>query len=222
MLLSLSRALAFVCVSSLLAACGGSEPEPKEPSSTEAPASTDEKPAKSEDANKPAEAASSDDKKDDTAKKDDAPAADAKSSKSLKDVLTTPGALFVFSFANSDVHQAADDKCTKSAKDDPKKKADCMTKASAKLEGDAFQFQEQGDNKGVWITMLRKGDKLTTKHKVDVEFGKETDKSITVTPKAGKEVVIQVPSEGQIVIDDPKLGKMVYELKLGLLGDQQR
>jgi hypothetical protein len=218
---SISRALAFVCVSSLLlSACGGSEPEPKEPSS-EAPAASDDKPAKSDDADKAA-ATDSDDKKDDSAKKDDAPAADAKPTKSLKDVLTTPGALFVFSFASSDVHQAADDKCTKSAKDDPKKKADCMTKASAKLDGDALQFQEAGDNKGTWITMVRKGDKLTTKHKVEIEFGKETDKTITVTPKSGKEVTIEVPSEGQIAITDPKLGKMVYELKLGLLGDQAR
>jgi hypothetical protein len=218
---SISRAFAFVCVSSLLAACGGSEPEPKDPSSAEAPAAGNEKSAKSDDTDKPAEA-SKDDAKDEPAKKDEAPAADAKSGKSLKDVLTTPGALFVFSFTASDVHQAADEKCTKSAKDDPKKKADCMTKASEKLDGDALQFQEQGDNKGVWITLLRKGDKLTTKHKVDIEFGKETDKTITVTPKSGKEVTIEVPSEGQIILTDPKLGKMVYDLKLGLLGDQQR
>ena len=33
---------------------------------------------------------------------------------------------------------------------------------------------------------------------------------------------LEVPSEGQIAIDDPKNGKMVYELKLGLLGDQAR
>ena len=219
---SISRVFAFVCVSGLLAACGGSEPEPKEPSS-EAPAAASDKPAKSDDTDKAA-AASSDDKKDDAApaKADDAPAADAKPTKSLKDVLTTPGALFVFSFAASDVHQQADDKCTKSAKDDPKKKADCMSKESAKLEGDAFQFQEQADNKGLWLTMHRKGDKLTTKRKEEIEFGKETDKTITITPKKGKEVVIEIPSEGQIVLTDPKLGKMVYELKLGLVGDQQR
>ena len=218
---SISRAFAFVCVSSLLAACGGSEPEPKEPSA-EAPAATDEKPAKTEDTEKPAEA-SSDDKSAATSKTDEAPAAaETKPSKSLKDVLTTPGALFVFSFTASDVHQAAEDKCTKSAKDDPKKKADCMTKESSKLEGDAYQFQEQSDNKGLWVTMHRKGDKLTTKHKVEIEFGKETDKTITITENKGKEVVIEVPSEGQIVFTDPKLGKMVYELKLGLLGEQQR
>ena len=214
---SITRALAFVCVSSLLAACGGSEPEPKEPSA-EAPAKAEEETPAKADKTEKAEA----DEKKEAPKSEEAPAAEAKPSKTAKDVLTTPGALFVFSFANSDVHQAADEKCSKSAKDDPKKKADCMTKESAKLEGDAFQFQDQGENKGVWVTMLRKGDKLTTKHKVDVEFGKDSEKSITVTPKKGKEVVIEVPTEGQIVITDPKLGKMVYELKLGLLGDQAR
>jgi hypothetical protein len=215
---SISRAFAFVCVSALLAACGGSEPEPKEPSG-EAPAAAAEKPAKS-DTDTPA-TASNDTKKDAPAKAEEAAPAEAKPTKSLKDVLTTPGALFVFSFSASDVHQEAEDKCAKSAKDDPKKKADCMSKASAKLEGDAFQFQEQGDNKGLWLTMQRKGDKLTTKQKKEIAFGKETDKTITITEK-GKEVVIEVPTEGQIVLTDPKLGKMVYELKLGLVGDQQR
>jgi hypothetical protein len=142
--------------------------------------------------------------------------------RTLKDVLTTSGALFVFSFSASDVHKAAEEKCEKSAKDDPKKKADCMTKASEKLESDAFQFTEEGENKGVWVTMRRKGNKLSMVHKVDIEFGKETDKTITLVPKTGKEVVVEVPSEGQIVIDDPKSGKMVYDLKLGLLGDQAR
>lgn len=213
---SISRAFAFVCVSALLAACGGSEPEPKEPSS-EAPAPAAEKPAKSDTDT----AAASNDTKKEAPAKEEAPPAEAKPTKSLKDVLTTPGALFVFSFSASDVHQEAEDKCAKSAKDDPKKKADCMSKASAKLEGDAFQFQEQGENKGLWLTMQRKGDKLTTKAKKEIEFGKETDKTITITEK-GKEVVIEVPSEGQIVLTDPKLGKMVYELKLGLVGDQQR
>jgi hypothetical protein len=216
---SISRAFAFVCVSGLLAACGGSEPEPKEPSS-EAPSAAAEKPAKS-DTDMPAEA--SGDSKKEAPKAEEASAAPAEKMpvKTLKDVLTTPGALFVFSFSASDVHQAAEDQCAKSAKDDPKKKADCMSKASAKLEGDAFQFQEQGDNKGVWLTMQRKGDKLTTKQKREIVFGKETDKTITVTEK-GKDVVIEVPSEGQIVLTDPKLGKMVYELKLGLVGEQQR
>jgi len=88
-----------------------------------------------------------------------------------------------------------------------------MTKASEKLENDAFQFTEEGENKASAVTLRRKGNKLSTVHKVDVEFGKETDKSITLVPKTGKEVVIEVPSEGQIAIDDPKNGKMVYELK---------
>ena len=57
--------------------------------------------------------------------------------KTLKDMLTAQGSLFVFSFTASDMHQAAEEKCSKQAKDDPKKKADCMSKESAKLEGDA-------------------------------------------------------------------------------------
>lgn len=215
---SIPRALVILFAASTLAACGGSQPEAKEPSD-ETPKAAEEKAAPSDDK----ESAANDEKKAD--KKDKAPPApdpDAMPKRTLKDMLTAQGALFVFSFTASDVHKAADEKCTKSAKDDPKKKADCMTKAGEKLDNDAFQFTEEGENKGVWVTLRRKGDKLSTVHKVEVEFGKETDKSITVIPKTGKEVVIEVPSEGQIAIDDPKNGKMVYELKLGLLGDQAR
>src|SRR5436853_126807 len=69
-----------------------------------------------------------DDKKD-SKKKDEKAAAqeDAMPKRTLKDVLTTSGALFVFSFTASDVHQQAEEKCAKESKDDPKKKADCMT-----------------------------------------------------------------------------------------------
>jgi hypothetical protein len=219
---SISRALVLLFAASTLAACGGSQPEAKEPSE-ETPKAAEEKAAPSDE--KETSTASDDEKKPD-AKKDKAASAapdpDAMPKRTLKDMLTASGALFVFSFTASDVHKAADEKCAKSAKDDPKKKADCMTKASEKLENDAFQFTEAGENKGVWATLRRKGNSLSTVRKVDVEFGKETDKSITLVPKTGKEVVIEVPSEGQIAIDDPKNGKMVYELKLGLLGDQAR
>jgi hypothetical protein len=190
------------------------------PSDTSAKNEKSDKSSASDDGDK---AAGADEKKKDSGKKaEKEPDPDAMPKRTLKDFLLTPGALFVFSFTASDVHQAADEKCSKQAKDDPKKKADCMTKASEKLDGDAFQFQEQGENKGLWMTLHRKGNKLSPVHKVEVEFGKETDKSITLTPKGGKEVVIQVPSEGQIVLDDPKNGKMVYELKLGLVGEQER
>jgi hypothetical protein len=217
---SIPRALVLLFAASTLAACGGSQPEAKEPSE-ETPKAAEEKAAPSDD--KESSTASDDEKKSD--KKDKAASAVSEPEipkKTLKDVLTTSGALFVFSFTASDVHKTAEEKCAKSSKDDPKKKADCMSKASEKLDGDAFQFTEEGENKGVWTTLRRKGNKLSTVHKVDIEFGKETDKTITIVPKTGKEVVVEVPSEGQIAIDDPKNGKMVYDLKLGLLGDQAR
>jgi hypothetical protein len=37
-----------------------------------------------------------------------------------------------------------------------------------------------------------------------------------------KELVIEVPGDSEIAIQDPKKGRLVYEAKLGLLGEQQR
>ena len=129
---SIPRVLVLLLAASTLAACGGSTPEAKEPSE-ETPKAAEEKAAPSDDKES---TASADEKKSDKDKKEKASAISEPEipKKTLKDVLTTSGALFVFSFTASDVHKTAEEKCTKSSKDDPKKKADCMSKASEKLD----------------------------------------------------------------------------------------
>ncbi len=220
---SIPRTLTLIWVTSMLAACGGSQPEAKEPPNEEAKASSEEKAPPSDDKAEAPSPTKSDKKPEAaSASESSTSSADSKPKRSLKDMLTAQRALFVFSFTSSDMHQAAEEKCGKKAGDDPKKKADCMTKASAQFDADALQFTEQGETKGEWLTLRRKGNTLKTLHKVDVEFGKETDKSITLVLKGGKEVVIEVPNESEIVLNDPKNGKMVYELKLGLIGESER
>ncbi|HEY3664796.1 MAG TPA: hypothetical protein VGL19_02305, partial [Polyangiaceae bacterium] len=66
-----------------------------------------------------------------------------------------------------------------------------------------------------------------TVHKFEVEFGPETPGSVVLKPK-GKDlgsapgrtpasVTIAVPNEDEISLNDPKLGKLVYEAKIGIL-----
>lgn len=148
-----------------------------------------------------------------------------------KDLLTAPDVIFMFSFNASDVKQGAEERCRAKSKGDPKKNADCMTKEKAKVAVDGMRFKQE---KGRWYWMLvkRKGKTLVNLHKIPVEFENETDTSVVLKPagkdegtKRGKgpgETKVEVPNEYQISIDDPSLGTMVYEAKIGLEGEQPR
>jgi len=73
---------------------------------------------------------------------------------------------------------------------------------------------------------------LTNLHKLPIEFTKEDDHSVVLKPigkdegkargKPPGETKVEVPNEYEIWIQDPKHGKMVYEAKVGLLGEQPR
>ena len=242
---SLVPIIACVCVSGILAGCGGSQSEAKEPDESAESSKASTKSDKSEEKEAKAdkedmggdegdEKGDKDDKKSDKKDKGDKEEASGmpKVQRTAKDIITAKDVLFVFSFNQSEPYQAAEKKCGEKAKDDPKKKADCMSKASAGFDLDGITFEEI-DGKWTWLTMRRKGNTLVTIHKIPVEFADDKEKSIkikTLGPDKGskpmahvpKELVIDVPQETAISITDPKNGKMVYEAKMGLKGDAKR
>lgn len=205
----------------LLVACGGA-PAPKSPEPAEAEPKTEAKTEEAPDASEKTDTEKSDEKKSDAKP----PSESAKPTRSAQDILTAPDVVFMLSFNDSDVKQAAETKCTASAGNDPKKLNGCMAKARKAIDIDGYQFKET-DGKWFWLTLRTKGKTLTTLHKFEVEFGPETPGSVTVKPK-GKDLgskpgrtpapfTVQVPNDYQIALDDPKLGKLVYEAKIGLL-----
>jgi hypothetical protein len=216
----------------LLAACGGSAPPADAPKASEdsAEAKPQEKPAddsKSE-SKDDAKADAKDDAKADTKKPDAKPDDNAKPKRSAQDILTAPDVVFMLSFNDSDVKQAAENKCTASSGNDPKKLNGCMAKARKAIDVDGYRFKQKGDE---WwfFTLHTQGKTVKTLHKFAVDFGPEKDGSITLKPK-GKDtgtasgrlpgpITIQVPNEYQIVLTDPKLGKLVYEAKIGVASD---
>ena len=206
----------------LLAACGGNSPPAESPkadeSQTEKPAAkahSEESAGADSDAH---DSANSD--KSDSKKADDGP----KTTRSLQDILTASDVVFMLSFNDSDLKQAAETKCSASSSNDPKKMNACMAKAHKAVDVDGYRFKEV-DGKWYWSTLRTQGRILHTVHKFEVEFGPEQEKSITLKPK-GKDlgsahgrtpasVTIEVPNEYQISLQDPKLGKLVYEAKIG-------
>jgi len=213
----------------LLAACGGT-PAAKNPESAEADpgASAEKADAKTDDA--PAADDKPDADKADTKKSDAKPAGDsAKPARSAQEILTAPDVVFMLSFNDSDVKQTAESKCSASAGNDPKKMNGCMAKARKAIDIDGYQFKEV-NGKWFWSTLRTQGKTLHTLHKFEIEFGPEAEGSVTIKPK-GKDlgskpgrtpasVTIQVPNDYQIALSDPKLGKLVYEAKIGLLTNQ--
>jgi hypothetical protein len=218
----------------LLIACGGT-PAAKtpEPAESEPGASSEKTDAKTDDApdtdDKP-DTEKADAKKADAKKADAKPASDgAKPTRSAQEILTAPDVVFMLSFNDSDVKQAAESKCSASSGNDPKKMNGCMANARKAIDIDGYQFKEV-NGKWFWSTLRTQGKTLHTLHKFEIEFGPEAEGSVTIKPK-GKDlgskpgrtpgnVTVQVPNDYQIALNDPKLGKLVYEAKIGLLTNQ--
>lgn len=205
----------------LSAACGGSAPPAESAKAPEAepetPAEAKPEEAKPEADEKPAASSKPSSKGD-----DDGP----KPTRSPKDIVTAPDVTFMFSFNESDVKQAADTKCSASSKNDPKTMNECMAKARKAIEVDGYVFKEK-DGKWWWLTLRTQGKTLHTLHKFEIEFGAEEARSIVIKPK-GKDlgqapgktpgpITISVPNDYQIALNDAKLGKLVYEAKIGIL-----
>ncbi|HVU00199.1 MAG TPA: hypothetical protein VHE30_00555 [Polyangiaceae bacterium] len=228
---------AFVVTSFGLAACGGSQKEAEEPSSETAAEESTPK-HKTELASSSAEEKDeADGKKDDDGEKSDKKDKKAdkeeeeKPSHTAKDVIAKPDSLWVYSYADSEPHQNAEKKCKEKSKDDPKKTADCMAKTSKNTERDALAFQMKGD-KLYFLTVDRKGGTLNITHKIPCDISDESETKITLKPNGKDEgsrpgggfgtLVIELDGESAFSMNDAKLGKLVYQAKLGLMGKQDR
>ena len=213
----------------LLAACGGSSAPAENAKPADSADAPTEKPDVTADAGADAdkqEASSSSKPKADAKPSDDGP----KSTRSAQDILTAPDVVFMFSFNDSDVKETADSKCTAASSNDPKKMNECMAKArkAPGLDVDGYRFKQK-DNKWYWLTLHTQGKILHTLHKFEIAFGPEKPGSVTFKP-VGKDlgsapghtpasVTFDVPNDYQIVFNDSKLGKLVYEAKIGVASE---
>lgn len=220
--LSTSVALAFALV-----ACGGTAPEPETASSSSAEKAEAPATASTEEASSKESAPA----KSDSDTTSPPAAAPASPGRSAKDLLLKPGVLYVFSWNASEPHEVAEKHCKQSAKDDPKKMSECMSAASKKVEQDSFAFQQEGEGNYWWLTVKRKGSFLVTLHKIAFDVEKDSADKVTLKPKGPDkgtkpmggiphELVVEVEGESSIAIKDPKLGRLVYEAKLGLMGEK--
>jgi hypothetical protein len=148
------------------------------------------------------------------------------------EVLQHTGAMFIINFRNSDMGKQKEAACEKAAAGDPAKKARCMTAATNAVKREGILF-EQDDDQNWWYVRfhIAKGKQIEL-NRVRCEFGTPHGSKITVKTsgpdkvaraqgKVPSELEFDVPDEFTITVHDPARGNIVYESKVGLIGDEK-
>jgi hypothetical protein len=220
------RAVALLIACSTLPGCGGAaEPPPAQtpplrPVARESPppkSAVDSAPRHSGDASAPSAPSGSKQPEEGAVKLTSQP----------HEIITGETTSYSFNFAASDVHGAAEEKCRAKVGDDPQGLAECMTKAREKFGITVLRFVKK-NKLWWWLTYERRGSQLITLHRIPFEFGAETDHSVTLRPtgkdvglaplaRVPREVVIRLPNDSSIELDDPAHGKLVYDAKIGMV-----
>ena len=193
-----------------LVACGGETPPPETPPAPPA----EPRPAVAEATPPPVEP-----------KKEELAPAPAK--KAAKEVLMSEGAMFMYSFNDStEAKQAATTACEKKAKGDDQKKATCMQEQMAAAEKEGIRFEKTKEGKFAWVSFGKdKKDNEIIYNKITVNVANEDPSKVTLAPegkdegkkplkKLPKEMVLEVPDESTVVMNDEKRGKLVFKKKL--------
>jgi hypothetical protein len=227
----------WLTVSAFVMACGGSKQPPAAPegAAPETGSAEGESEAR-DDAGAKASADAADKSEAPSGSKSDAkgdtkatPASDdgPKATRTPQDILTAPDVVFLFSFNDSDVRKVAEEKCSKKAGDNAKKKNECLAAERKNFPADGYRFKKDEHGQWWWITVRQKGNRLVALHKIPVEFAEETANSIALKP-TGKDkgsaptsppakVVLEVPNDYEIAQQDPKAGRLVFQAKVGVV-----
>jgi len=151
-----------------------------------------------------------------------------KASRPPTELITGPNVVFVFNFKESAVGIAAQEACERQAADDPRAVRECFDKARSQVPVESVRFVKDKANQYWWVTYNRYKGNLLKWHRVQFMPGQETDSSISLN-LVGKDkgiaplahvphsLAIELPNDYSIVIQDPELGKMAYDAKIGLI-----
>lgn len=139
-------------------------------------------------------------------------------------LITNPTALYVFNFAESEVGQAAKEKC-EAAGGERSEIAACLQKARDKVPVESLRFKKKGTEYW-WITLNRYKGNLLKWHIIQFQVGEETSDRVTLKPmgkdkgiapmaRIPRTLEIELPNDYSIVVNDAEFGKMVYDAKIG-------
>jgi hypothetical protein len=145
-------------------------------------------------------------------------------------VLTGPKISFMINYPASAPKHAAEEKCSKDAGEDLAARAKCVSDARKNFIADVMLFKKNAQCRVEWIIYRRDRGTLFEVSTSQVELVNETENAVTLR-LLGKgsgarpvfvratEVVVSVPTDSSIELADPVLGNLVYEAKIGLVGN---
>src|SRR5262245_24281481 len=143
-------------------------------------------------------------------------------------MLTARDAAFLVDYANSAAKQTAQTACEKETKGDAEKQGACLTKAREKFQPDVLRFRKDSETKTSLLIYKRAGSTLKEVWIGAVEVSEPSEDTVKVKfvgsqkgtrPlwRGKQEVVISVPNEYSIEVEDPEHGKLRYDAKIGLV-----
>ena len=161
-------------------------------------------------------------------KREPVPEAEEKPSRLPVEVLTSPDTAFQINYPNSAPVERARKACSERAGSDDEAIAKCMSDARSAFRADVLRFKRDG-NRWACVIYKREGSRLDEVYSGRVELTESSPSSVKLTftsaekgvrPlfKSKREGSLRVPNDYSFVLEDPELGRLVYEAKVGLLG----
>lgn len=146
------------------------------------------------------------------------------------DVLTGREMAYLVDYAASGVIEAAKKGCAGKPEEDPSKFDECLAKARDKFGADVLRFRKDDQGK-IKLTMYRRNSSsLVETYNANVELKEASAHVVKVVLKGGgagqrpimkarRDFEIKVPNGYSLELDDPSLGKLPYDAKVGLVAN---
>jgi hypothetical protein len=143
------------------------------------------------------------------------------------DMITARDAAFLIDYANSAPKQAAQTACDREAKGDPEKLGACLTKKREEFSADVLRFRKDSETKTSLLVYKRSGSTLREVSIGEVsltEEGENVRVKFTGRYKGARPIwrgrsdgTLSVPNDYSIEVEDPELGRLRYDAKIGLV-----
>lgn len=218
-------ALHVVLLSSLLAACGSSQAEPKAPEEAGSQKSEVQEATPTEE--KDGEEGESADSSSESAEP-----SGPSLSRSVQDIISEPGNAWVFNFQSSEPYEKAQEKCDARFKDKPQERAKCISQARSSFVADAMEFKKDASGQDVWVVYKAQGSRLIQIYSIPIRYGEEKAGVLEVS-KAGKgkgtppmfasasKFEVKLLSNYTMELNDDRHGRLTYDARIGYISKSQ-
>jgi hypothetical protein len=145
------------------------------------------------------------------------------------DIITARDAAFLIDYNSSAHKPASEERCEKESKGDAEKRAACLTKARDQFQPDVLRFRRDSPTQVSLLVYKRNGSQLTEISVGVVQLSEEGTDGVKLKFKGQKgtrpiwrgrsEATIRVPNTYTVEFEEPDLGHLRYDAKVGLVSN---